>query len=1019
MKYRDYQEKMHREFDDAWDAGAENVMGVLPTGGGKCLGRGTPVLMFDGTVVPVESVREGDCLMGPDSRPRVVKGVTRGVGELFKITQGKGDSYVVNGQHVLSLKRTGLTSGGPKGAIVNLPVADYLARSKTFKHTHKGWKTGVDFPPKCPLPLDPYFVGLWLGDGTRSTPHVTTADPEIVDYLRGLADAHGLRVSLYDCRPERNCWCVRLVGSKGRENPITTKLRKLGIYDSKAIPHAYLTASRDDRLRLLAGLLDSDGYYTGKGFDVSFVLPGLMEGLVFLTRSLGKAAKVGPCRKECVNTGRWGDYYRCSLSGDFTDVPFIRNRHREGVVPRRQKKDPLVCGVRVEPIGEGDYFGFEVDGDHLFLLGDFTVTHNSSLIAGAAHHFDGPVCAIAHRQELVSQISIALARYGVEHRLIAAESTVRNIVRLHMDEFGRSFYNPRAPHGAASVDTLIRVPESDRWLPSVKKWVVDECFPAGTMVGDTPIERVRVGDSVPTFDEATGEVRRGLVTHVFESPMPDDMVRLLLPNGRTLYCTLGHPIFTRRGWVDAAELRRSDEVLVDAGAGLSAWGELRGASLLKREDFPEARVYNLEVEGTHTYLTNGLVVHNCHHLVAEGGTKGSVNKWMKAAKRMPHAKGLGLTATPLRADGKGLGRCSDGVMDEMICGPEMRELIQRGYLTDYDVYCPPNDLDLAAVRHSASGDFSPDDLRKAVHSSRTIVGDVVSSYLRIAPGKRGVTFCVDIEAATEVCTEFRRRGVPAEVLTGKTPDLLRAQILRGLRDGKILQVVSVDVLSEGFDLPAIEVVSFARPTDSLGLYRQQFGRVLRTMPGKERAIVIDHVGNVVRHRPPDALRAWSLDRRERKSKGAPDDLIPMRSCPQCTRPYERTFPACPFCGHVVVPAERSAPQHVDGDLVLLTPDVLAKLRGEIDAPLRIPYGATPAVEGALRKHHSARNEAQAALRAAMDQWAGYRVAAGEADPRAQQRRFFLRFGVDVLSAQALSAREANELRAKIEANFQA
>lgn len=1019
MEYRDYQQKMHDEFAEAWASGTQNVLGVLPTGGGKCLGRGTPVLMFDGTVVPVESVREGDCLMGPDSRPRVVKGVTRGVGELFKVTQGKGDSYVVNGQHVLSLKRTGLTSGGPKGAIVNLPVADYLARSKTFKHTHKGWKTGVDFPPNGPLPLDPYFVGLWLGDGARSEPHVTTADPGIVDYMRGLADAHGLRVSLYDCRPERNCWCVRLVGSKGRENPITTKLRKLGIYDSKAIPHAYLTASRDDRLRLLAGLLDSDGYYTGKGFDVSFVLPGLMEGLVFLTRSLGKAAKVGPCRKECVNTGRWGDYYRCSLSGDFTDVPFLRNRHREGVVPRRQKKDPLVCGVRVEPIGEGDYFGFEVDGDHLFLLGDFTVTHNSSLIAGAAHHFDGPTCSIAHRQELVSQISLALARFGITHRLIAADSTIRNIVRVHMETFGRSFYDPRSRHGVASVDTLVLLPESDRWLPTVRKWVVDECFPAGTMVGDTPIERVRVGDSVPTFDEATGEVRRGLVTHVFESPMPDDMVRLLLPNGRTLYCTLGHPIFTRRGWIDAADLRRSDEVLVDAGAGLTAWGELRGASLLKREDFSEARVYNLEVEGTHTYLTNGLVVHNCHHLVREGGTKGSVNKWMKAINRMPLAKGLGLTATPLRADGKGLGRLSDGVMDVMIQGPEMRELIQRGYLTDYEVYCPESDIDLSAVGHSGSGDFSPEALRKAVHGSRTIVGDVVSSYLRLAPGKRGVTFCVDIEAAQEVCAEFRRRGVPAEVLTGKTPDLLRAQILRGLRDGRILQVVSVDVLSEGFDLPAIEVVSFARPTDSLGLYRQQFGRVLRTMPGKAIATVIDHVGNVVRHRPPDALRAWSLDRRERKSKGTPDDLIPMRSCPQCTRPYERTFPACPFCGHVVVPAERSAPQHVDGDLVLLTPDVLAKLRGEIDAPLRIPYGATPAVEGALRKHHSARNEAQAALRAAMDQWAGYRVAAGEADPRVQQRRFFLQFGVDVLSAQALPAREANELRAKIEANFHA
>ena len=507
----------------------------------------------------------------------------------------------------------------------------------------------------------------------------------------------------------------------------------------------------------------------------------------------------------------------------------------------------------------------------------------SALIAGNVNAEAGPTCSIAHRQELVSQISLALARFGITHRLIAADSTIRNIVRVHMETFGRSFYDPRSRHGVASVDTLVLLPESDRWLPTVKKWVVDEC----------------------------------------------------------------------------------------------------------------------------------------HHLTREGGTKGSVNKWMKAISRMPLAKGLGLTATPLRADGKGLGRFSDGVMDVMIQGPEMRELIQRGYLTDYEVYCPPSDIDLSAVGHSGSGDFSPEALRKAVHGSRTIVGDVVSSYLRLAPGKRGVTFCVDIGAAQEVCSEFRRRGVPAEVLTGKTPDLLRAQILRGLRDGRILQVVSVDVLSEGFDLPAIEVVSFARPTDSLGLYRQQFGRVLRTMPGKAIATVIDHVGNVVRHRPPDALRAWSLDRRERKSKGTPDDLIPMRSCPQCTRPYERTFPACPYCGHAVVPAERSAPQHVDGDLVLLTPDVLAKLRGEIDAPLRIPYGATPAIEGALRKHHSSRNEAQAALRAAMDQWAGYRVAAGEADPRVQQRRFFLQFGVDVLSAQALPAREANELRAKIEANFHA
>ena len=133
----------------------------------------------------------------------------------------------------------------------------------------------------------------------------------------------------------------------------------------------------------------------------------------------------------------------------------------------------------------------------------------SAQIAGNVNAEAGPTCSIAHRQELVSQISLALARFGITHRLIAADSTIRNIVRVHMETFGRSFYDPRSRHGVASVDTLVLLPESDRWLPTVKKWVVDECFPAGTMVGDTPIERVRVGDSVPRSTRRPGRSAGG------------------------------------------------------------------------------------------------------------------------------------------------------------------------------------------------------------------------------------------------------------------------------------------------------------------------------------------------------------------------------------------------------------------------------------------------------------------------------------------------------------------------------
>jgi len=204
------------------------------------------------------------------------------------------------------------------------------------------------------------------------------------------------------------------------------------------------------------------------------------------------------------------------------------------------------------------------------------------------------------------------------------------------------------------------------------------------------------------------------------------------------------------------------------------------------------------------------VIDEGHHVLKD-------NKWGTAFQIFPNAKGLLVTATPDRADGKGLGRHADGLVDAMIEGPTMRDLINQGYLTDYRVFAPPSDLDLSQVTTSADGDYNKAKLKAAVRKSH-VIGDVVTHYLRIAPNKLGITFATDVETATDIAAQFNAQGVPAAVVSAKTSDADRVAILRRFKNRELLQLVNVDLFGEGFDLPAIEVVSMARPTQSYGFY---------------------------------------------------------------------------------------------------------------------------------------------------------------------------------------------------------
>jgi len=428
-----------------------------------------------------------------------------------------------------------------------------------------------------------------------------------------------------------------------------------------------------------------------------------------------------------------------------------------------------------------------------------------------------------------------------------------------------------------------------------------------------------------------------------------------------------------------------------------------------------------------------------HHVLAD-------NIWGKGLSLYPNARGLLMTATPTRADGKGLGRHHDGLADAMVLGPGLREQIEQGFLTGYRVAAPTaSDLDMSDVHITASGDYNQQEAARAVKRSRKIVGDAVENYQALAAGKLAIVFAADIEHGNTLADAFNLAGVPAAMVTGDTEEADRRAIMRRFKAKELRVLVNVDLFGEGVDVPAVEVVIMCRPTASFALYCQCIGRMLRlnispilmaawdTYTAAQRlahiaasvkpfGILIDHVGNVYRefnvggHKYsglPEGFEKWTLDRRQRRASSG-GDAIPVRMCGECFKPYERCFETCPYCGaEAPGPAVRGGPQQVDGDLRFLDDATLARLRGAItviDGSARIPQNAPPHVQAsAIRAHHE-RQAAQALLRAAMAQWAGWH----HADTLAtNHKRFYFRFGVDVLSAMALGAGDAAELMERV------
>ena len=346
---------------------------------GKCLGKGTKVIMYDGSLKNVEDIKVGDLLMGDDSTPRKVLSIARGREMMYWIRQNKGIDYRVNESHILSLKRSRNEGNKKHGEILNISVKEFLQKSEKFRNNFKGYKVAIEFEEK-PLEIDPYFLGIWLGDGRNDDVRITNTDKEVIEFLDQYAKMLGLTLKEYKIDEKAPIYAI--TGNKGNANSLQAKLRKLGVLNNKHIPHKYIANSTQNRLKLLAGIIDSDGYYDKQcnGYEITQKNLRLAKDIKYLADTLGFRTSL--IKKPVNYNGNVLKFFRVRIFGDVDKIPVKIERKKA----RRYKsnRDWQMTGIKIEPDKIDDYYGFEIDGNRLFLLEDGTVTHNTAFALNLA-----------------------------------------------------------------------------------------------------------------------------------------------------------------------------------------------------------------------------------------------------------------------------------------------------------------------------------------------------------------------------------------------------------------------------------------------------------------------------------------------------------------------------------------------------------------------------------------------------------------------------------------------------------
>lgn len=437
---RPYQKTAKENVLKAFDEGQKRTLLVLSTG---CHKKGQKLLMADGTAKKVEDIKLFDELLGDDGTKRTVLKLHHGIAPLFKIIPIKGEPFIVNGEHKLSLVCTNLSTKqkpGQKnysGKKVDVTVNDWLKWSDYDKRLYKLYRSEkIERFEKSTddLEIDPYFLGVYLGDGSflNYRLSITTQDEEIVDELKRQAEKYNMHLKTAPAGKAETYFFV--MNKPSWHNTLRDELKRLGLHDKKSgekfVPKEYRNSTLKNRLEILAGLLDTDGSLSKGSFDFISKSKRLSEDVAFLSRSVGLAAYVKECTKGCKDFK--GQYFRVCISGDCSIIPIRVKRKKAS--KRLQKKSVLRTGFIVRPVGCGEYFGFTVDKNNRYLLDDFTVTHNCGktiIFSSVIKHFveqNKKCLVLAHRNELLTQGQEKLKDFfGVSSFILGKEEKNGNV----------------------------------------------------------------------------------------------------------------------------------------------------------------------------------------------------------------------------------------------------------------------------------------------------------------------------------------------------------------------------------------------------------------------------------------------------------------------------------------------------------------------------------------------------------------------------------------------------------------
>jgi superfamily II DNA or RNA helicase len=765
------------------------VLSVMP-GFGKCLAYDTKILMYDGLIKKVQDIKVGDKLMGDDSKPRNVLSLARGQEEMFEIKPRNGESYSVNKSHILSLRH------GGDNTIIDISVEDYLKKSPFFKSSFKTYKVPIDFRHKN-VPIDPYLIGFWLGGGNSCSPVITNQDAAVLNYLTNKLPEYNNYL-----HPTQNNYAYRINTTDLKGNYFWYTIKSLNLHNNKHIPDIYKINSREVRLGVLAGLLDSNGT-KGGGYEFTQKNEKLMEDFIYLVNSLGFMR------------------LRTSVFGEgIENIPCLIKR-------KQAIKNSLNYGFEIISKGVGDYYGFEIDGNRRFVLGTFYVTHNTVCALNIISKINKKTLIVVHKKFLMNQWIDRIKQFLPNARVgIIRQNTV-------------DIENKDIVIGMLQSISMKEYPKET--FDSMGLLVIDECLSRKQLVitEDGP---KKIGDlynlwknskelpNVLSYNKEFNIFEYKQITYAWEK-QKKELLNIKYGTG-SIDCTDNHLILTPNGYKEAGKLKIGDLIKCKIECNKTGTVKIKDIKPILNEGRGyNGKVYDIEVSDNHNFVlasiinNSGPIVHNCHHVCAK--------TFSKALHKIATKKSLGLSATPHRKDG--LTKILNWFLGDIISPKVVQNInlvptikfVQAKYFKG----------EKPKIQLNMRGKINLPNL------ITTISLDIVRNNLIIDE----VVKHVSQNRKILILSDRRQHCIELGKELEKSHNILYGLYLGGMKEDmlkisntKQVILATYTMASEGYDNPSLDTLILAT---SRGNIEQSIGRILRKV-NQNKPLVIDFVDNV-------------------------------------------------------------------------------------------------------------------------------------------------------------------------------